>query len=162
MSSPFLRVNDTRLQSWLSKQPERNEEALRLFRNEGSRIVIDEMKSQAPGGIGDTIISHDTPLGFSVYPTAPHAIYVVRGTRPHIIEAKDAQALRFFPSKVGFLIKGRMSLLSVQTAFLQPVFAKRVKHPGTKPNDFVRRTAVNVKERLIRLTEEIWRRVFHH
>lgn len=49
---------------------------------------------------------------------AEHASFVKDGTPPHTISAKNARFLRF---EVG----GRT------------VFAKSVKHPGTKPNDFV-------------------------
>ena len=55
-------------------------------------------------------------------------VYVHQGTRPHEIVPVRAQALRF---RAGG-IHGRW------------VFARRVWHPGTKPNPFVRRTVVRL------------------
>lgn len=48
----------------------------------------------------------------------PYAAVVVEGSRPHIIEPRRKKALRF---KSGG----------------ETVFAKRVHHPGTKPNPFM-------------------------
>ena len=53
--------------------------------------------------------------------TAPHSVYVHQGTRPHEILPVRARALRFN-------WRGKI------------VFFKRVMHPGTKPNPFVKRT----------------------
>ena len=53
--------------------------------------------------------------------TAPHAIFVHQGTRPHEILPVRAKALRFN-------WRGKI------------VFFRRVWHPGTKPNPFVKRT----------------------
>lgn len=62
----------------------------------------------------------------------PYAGFVRWGTKPHVIRARNAPALRFYWPKVG-----------------RVVFFKKVNHPGTKPNDFltraVRRVARQVK-----------------
>jgi len=55
----------------------------------------------------------------SVGPTAPYALFVEFGTRPHMIYPVNASCLSFFAG-------GRM------------VFTKYVSHPGTKPRPFVR------------------------
>lgn len=62
--------------------------------------------------------------------------YVITGTRPHEIRPKKAKALRFE-------IDGKV------------VFAKRVNHPGTKPNDFRVRAVeeVNTREVLANLSQ---------
>lgn len=49
---------------------------------------------------------------------APHALFIEGGTRPHIIEARNAQFLRF---EVGGVVH----------------FRRRVKHPGTQPRPFM-------------------------
>jgi ribosomal protein L5 len=59
---------------------------------------------------------------------APYAGFVISGTPPHIIRAKD-KPLRF-------QIGGRV------------VFARSVNHPGTKPNDFFSR-ALQAEQRRI-------------
>jgi len=52
---------------------------------------------------------------------AEHGVYVEFGTAPHIIKAKNGEALKF---KIGN----------------KTVFAKQVNHPGTRPNPFIRTT----------------------
>lgn len=51
---------------------------------------------------------------------APHGEYVLFGTRPHEIRAKNDKALK---TPYGFF--------------------KKVEHPGTKPNDFLERGLLN-------------------
>lgn len=50
----------------------------------------------------------------------PYAIFHHEGTRPHVIEAKNAKFLRFRSRQSG-----------------EFVFRKRVNHPGTQPNRFL-------------------------
>lgn len=49
-----------------------------------------------------------------------YALYQSEGTRPHIIQAKRGKSLRF-------VVAGRT------------VFARRVQHPGTRPNPYLTR-----------------------
>jgi hypothetical protein len=49
-----------------------------------------------------------------------YALYQSQGTRPHIIQAKRGKSLRF-------IVAGRT------------VFARRVNHPGTRPNPYLTR-----------------------
>jgi hypothetical protein len=58
---------------------------------------------------------------------AHHASYVNDGTAPHVIEAKGGGVLRF---KVGGAT----------------VFAKRVNHPGTRPDQFAERGEEKVEQ----------------
>jgi len=62
-----------------------------------------------------------SPSSMEIGATAPHSVYVHEGTRPHEILPVRAKALRFN-------WRGKI------------VFFKRVRHPGTKPNPFVKRT----------------------
>lgn len=93
-------------------------------RNMRSRIRRVETRARqlAPGSMGRQISSEITRergeiTGF-VISNHPATIYVVSGTRPHVIRPVRAQALRF---QVG----GRT------------VFAKIVYHPGTRANNFL-------------------------
>lgn len=52
---------------------------------------------------------------------APYTEIVEKGSRPHLIEAKNAKALRFV---IGGVVR----------------FAKSVQHPGTKPTFFIKRS----------------------
>lgn len=77
----------------------------------------------------------------TVKPTVDYAVYVEKGTAPHIIEPVNAQVLRF-------VVGG------------QVVFARHVAHPGTKPKPFVRETTEEVRRMLPimfkQLGAEIW------
>ena len=53
---------------------------------------------------------------------APYAEYVIEGTRPHVIRARNARTLSFYWPKIG-----------------GQAFFKSVNHPGNAPNPFWRR-----------------------
>jgi hypothetical protein len=55
------------------------------------------------------------------YTTVPYARYVLAGTKPHVIEARNARVLRW------------------TDAGGNPFFARRVHHPGTRPDPFPQR-----------------------
>jgi len=58
------------------------------------------------------------PGSWFVKAGAKHAVFIVNGTKPHIIRARNAKALRF-------IWHGRLT------------FRKWVKHPGTKARPFM-------------------------
>lgn len=58
--------------------------------------------------------------GYDVVSTAPHTLYVIKGTRPHTITGRPL--LAFFWPKVGSF-----------------VVLRSVQHPGTKANNFLSR-----------------------
>jgi len=64
--------------------------------------------------------------GWRLVAGAPHARFVESGTKPHVIEARRARALRF-------VWHGELR------------FARRVNHPGTKPTHFMRDAAAEVE-----------------
>lgn len=84
-------------------------EAIRLAPG-GMKRTISSQVQRGPGGEFRGVISVRHPA----------ALYVINGTRPHLIRPVRAQALRF-------TIGGRV------------VFAKVVHHPGSKPNNFLRK-----------------------
>jgi hypothetical protein len=63
-----------------------------------------------------------------------YAKFIEFGTPPHIIKPKSKEALRFEKDRKGRLSKKRGAKES------DFVFAKKVKHPGTRPNPFIRET----------------------
>ena len=80
------------------------------------------------GELRASLFSRQTsPYRMEIGATAPHAIPVHQGTRPHIIRPVRASVLRF---EVGGKI----------------VFARMVRHPGTRPNPFVKRTVDRLVE----------------
>lgn len=85
------------------------------------------MRASAPfrtGYLRQHISAHTETAAGSVqvvlYTTAPYARFIIGGTRPHVIEPRNAKALRWI----------------AHSGHGGPVFAMRVQHPGTKANDF--------------------------
>lgn len=95
----------------------------RRLRDRTSRVA-DIARSLAPGSMPDYIDWHieEGPRGLQGVITCDHpaTLYVLNGTRPHIIRPRRAKALRFE-------VDGRI------------VYAQVVRHPGTRPNDFLGR-----------------------
>lgn len=73
-----------------------------------------------------------SPLQRRVIAKAKHASYVDQGTRPHVIQARRAKALRFVMGGV-------------------VVFRRSVHHPGTRPRDF----SGQERSRVIRLLPDV-------
>jgi hypothetical protein len=96
-----------------------------VYRNMERRVrrVEAEAKLRAPGSMGDGIRARiDRQPGGDlrgvITSSHPATIYVINGTRPHIIRPVRAKALRF-------TIGGRV------------VYAAIVHHPGTTANNFL-------------------------
>lgn len=103
-----------------------NSDILETKTNEIALSLLNNIKKQAPYKEGrlkrsirvDTRVSSKFSVitGYFDEGIAPHGIYVLAGTRPHEIRAKNKKALK-----------------TPYGAF------KKVNHPGTKPNDFLGR-----------------------
>ena len=121
----------------------RLEEAVKSLVERAADYGEEEMKRRAPvrkGRLRGSIRKRVdlVNLEAEVGPGVPYAVFVEFGTRPHIIRPVRAQALRF---EVGGEI----------------VFAKLVRHPGTRPQPFMRETAEAVERRIPGLWREAWR-----
>ncbi len=86
--------------------------------------IADIARTEAPGSMGQYIDTRidEGPGGLQGVITCDHpkVRLVLEGTRPHIIRPRRAKALRF---EVGGEV----------------VFARKVRHPGTRPNNFLAR-----------------------
>jgi hypothetical protein len=86
--------------------------------------VADIARSLAPGSMPRYIDWHikEGPRGLQGVITCDHpaTLYVLEGTRPHLIKPRRAKALRF-------------------EAGGHVVFAAYARHPGTRPNNFLGR-----------------------
>ncbi|WP_405759431.1 hypothetical protein OG234_13145 [Streptomyces sp. NBC_01420] len=86
--------------------------------------VADFARREAPPGMVRYISTEvvETPRGLQgvIWCDHPKVRFVLDGTRPHVIVPRRAKALRF-------------------TVGGDVVFARRVRHPGTRPNDFLGR-----------------------
>jgi hypothetical protein len=93
--------------------------------------LLTRSKQEAPtrsGALRKSIYADIRGDKATIRARAPYAGFVISGTPPHIIRAKDG-ALRF---EIG----GRV------------VFARSVNHPGTKPNDFFSRALAAEQRRI--------------
>jgi hypothetical protein len=146
LSTPIIRVDDTKLRSWLRDEDLREDESLLLFQTEGSRLVEEQMRFFVPirtGFLRESITTYMTGDGFAVYPSAPYAPFVEKGVGPHTIFPVRVRVLRF-----------EMPMGAV-------IFARHVKHPGFPGRFFVKRTAEAVRERLTELMRQIFGRLYH-
>ena len=99
------------------------------------------MKEKAPkrtGRLRGSIRKKVGRLEAEIGPSAPYAIYIEYGTRPHIIRPVRARALRFE-------VDGEV------------VFTRLIRHPGTKPQRFIRETAEELQNQISRFASEVFR-----
>ncbi len=83
-----------------------------------ARRVQRNARAMAPGRMGRQVNAVIVGKHVRVESSHPATMFVIRGTRPHIIRPRYKKVLRF-------RVQGRT------------VFAKIVHHPGTKANDFL-------------------------
>lgn len=124
--------NLDRLRSAFMQAPAKVAPALTKAVIEAGKVLTRNEVMQMPhktGALQRSVRMDYHPIGVTIYPIMSYAGYIVTGTRPHIIEARRARALRFV---------GRDGKIH---------FAKRVMHTGTVANDYVTRTvAVSSKQ----------------
>lgn len=132
MSSTLtIEINAEKSAAFVEYVRTRIPEGLTSWMSDVASLAERFMTEEAPikaGQLQQSVVKIRTgKFSFNVYPTAPHAIYVEKGTRPHRIEGKPV--LSWFDPKTGMRI-----------------FARYVKHPGTKPNPFVSRARKRLKQ----------------
>lgn len=88
----------------------------RIVSNARGRVKV--RSGELRDSIGSSLSTTASSVRLEAFATARHARFVHDGTRPHVIRARNARALRF---QVG----GRT------------VFARQVQHPGTKATNFL-------------------------
>jgi HK97 gp10 family phage protein len=99
---------------------------------ETADFAFEQMYANAPWRSGNLAMSIKKEVGegkVSVKPLASYAIYVEKGTAPHIIRPVNASCLAFQGGMLGGM-----------------VFTRLVHHPGTKPNPFVAKTAMETRD----------------
>jgi len=88
---------------------------------------------------------------------------VERGTPPHTIVARRAQALRFYRASSSKTVPRMLRSFSRRN-FGAPIYRRRVRHPGTKPRHFIetiQRERLPKFQRLMRMamkraTQQAW------
>jgi hypothetical protein len=90
------------------------------------------------GKLASTIVKEVSNEQASIEVLAPYAMYVVKGTRPHIIRPVNASVLAF------------------QGASGKMVFTRLVHHPGTKPNPWMQKAAEYARSKAEETFAELW------
>ena len=90
------------------------------------------------GNLARSVVKEVSGLSAVVKPLAPYAAYVIAGTVPHEIRPVNARCLRFV------------------AAGGNVVFTQLVHHPGTKPNSFLERAALQAAEKVPAIFDELW------
>jgi hypothetical protein len=93
-----------------------------------ARAVQREARAMAPGRMGRKVNAVIVGRHVRIESTHPATLYVIKGTRPHVIRPRYRKVLKFN-------MQGRT------------VFAKIVHHPGTKKNDFLTKALRTVAAR---------------
>ncbi len=91
------------------------------------------------GYLAQSIVKDVGVLEASIKPLSSYAIFVEKGTLPHLIRPVNASVLAFEAAGVGM------------------VFTRLVRHPGTKPNPFMQRAADATEGEIKSVFEELWR-----
>lgn len=133
-------------------------QAIMEFLDDVASSVEVLMKDESPVVLGDLQNSITTdniaPLERLIWPTVFYAPFVILGTRPHVIEAVNAQALGpfAFGSYLGVSFGGY--------AKGGEQFFVRVNHPGTQPNDFPGRAADRASDIIESRLDDFYRNLF--
>jgi hypothetical protein len=91
------------------------------------------------GYLAESIVKDVGDLTASIKPLASYAIYVEKGTAPHLIRPVNASVLVFEGSS------GEM------------VFTRLVRHPGTRSNPFMKRVADATEGKVLETFEQVWK-----
>ena len=115
-----------------------------------SRTWLLKLQMNTPKGSGGILAASwmlENPKGFLFQISTPHkyALYVEKGTKPHVILPKRKQALYFEWTKVGgqrLSRKGRLVAQAKAKKRIKPSFVmfKKVQHPGFKARRFIEKT----------------------
>jgi HK97 gp10 family phage protein len=147
-------------------------EKLSKFLEESAKMVFDEVKNHAPvktGRLRESIsLIKVSDLHYVVGSPLEYAVFVERGTRPHIIRPKRARALRFvvggetvFAARVVQPSRGGLVITPKQRRALRfeiprsVVYAKRVEHPGTEPQPFFQRALQKYRSQWKRIWKSV-------
>ncbi len=118
-------------------------------RKEADRVKKDFLSTVSTWKKKPEFEIRDTRFGFDVFTDNDIFGYVDKGTRPHVIEPKKATVLAFSTGGSPKTRPGKFRAVSGK-AGTNPVFAKRVQHPGTKPRKLTKKVRERSKKRYAR------------
>jgi hypothetical protein len=90
------------------------------------------------GNLASTIVKEVRDGEAAVNVLASYAVYVVNGTRPHVIRPTNALVLAF------------------EVAGGKMVFTRLIHHPGTKPNPFMQRATEDARGKAEEVFAQLW------
>lgn len=108
------------------------DEFLRIFKEAFGLLLTNEMRKNVAvdtGLLRESIKYKVTDTGINVF-MEDYALYLEFGTAPHVIQAKNGKALAFEP--------GKKARLEAKQKPGKTVLVKKVMHPGTDPQPFIR------------------------
>lgn len=154
VSSPTFRDMEGRFSKASDELLDARRDELRQL---GQKFV-EVMRKEAPFGktgafrrsiVFRTFTSGDE-LSMRTYSAQPLGTWIVEGTRPHKIQAKNARALYFFWPKVGmFAVVPKRGEFKTHVSGGKLFIGKGyVDHPGTKPNDYVSRAYYQLEDEI--------------
>ncbi|MCJ7559182.1 hypothetical protein MUO79_01010 [Candidatus Bathyarchaeota archaeon] len=120
-----IRVDKTKLETFMRLFPEKQAKILEAWKEEGSRATMESMRRHVPfraGYLRESVTRKLTAKGFTVWPAASYAPFVDQGTRPHTIYPVNAKVLRWYGP------------------YGEAVFSKSVHHPGFAGRFFMSKT----------------------
>ena len=125
VSSLSVKVDSKQAIDQLKKIPAASEIVTEQFYDRGSLAVMEKMRRNTPkkrGFLRESVTRIKTSEGFLVYPAAAYAEIVEKGSRPHIIFPASGKVLH----RLG--------------PWGEPIFVKKINHPGFPGRFFIRRT----------------------
>jgi hypothetical protein len=90
------------------------------------------------GNLASFIVKEVGDREATINALASYAMYVVKGTRPHIIRPTNGSVLAF------------------QGANGKMIFTRLVHHPGTKPNPFMQKAAEDARGKAEEVFAQLW------
>ncbi len=126
------------LRELFRKAPKVVSKELETATKEAGKLILRTEKEEVPvktAQLKRSITMDYRPISVSIYPTTKYAIPVHEGSKPHVILPTRKKFLRF-------KINGKW------------VYAKKVNHPGNKPNKFVERTVSKTASPVNKLFEK--------
>lgn len=123
----YVNMNADKLIGKINTHDARMQRAIARWQDVAGGVLLKETQGEAPvkrGILRDSLYVQASGTSVKVATKLPYAKYVVNGTRAHTIRPVGSKALRF---RIGSRV----------------IFAKSVRHPGTKPNRFLQRALDN-------------------
>lgn len=117
-------------------------------------IYRNSMRDESPHVTGQLkanhLVEYLSKYAVLIYSDIPYFVYVVGGTKPHVIKAKKAKALGPISMSASYLGVSKSGY----------GFFRQVQHPGTKPNDYPSRAFKSSESKISMRINRFYSEVF--